>query len=908
MKRPLPDSDPEVRLTALLLGELPPEEAAALRAELAADADLRALHDRLAETIGLLRENFAADTAPERLAPAKRATVLRAFRESRSAPAQGRDTVRAVSFSWRRVAAPLGLAAAVALGVGMLWLKFQEPRELFYAAAPTEKALPSRENAKQPADRMPAFADARSSGGAPANPPPAPLAADGGGGGYGGSEVKSGGGGMGGAVAPGRQAGRSPKSAAPARDRFSAGKPEPRSRKNVRGSGKPMAEGYVLDKLITEGHGLVPPPALQIVPEPAKASQRLGESRARALASQETAAEQEELASPSLDRSALASRDAPTELDLRPRQNKAGPPASATASAAGGRVTAGRSLTRSSEAADQKSNADLGLQFRRRISPPTPAQPEAAPPPTSAPAGKSALAQRGTPPATSIAPMPESLTRQNEAELAADHFFPETRKKKRLARTYGLASNAEVEGKTLKQQLAAAPPPSATPLPEVLTAANPFSTFSLNVSDVSFQLARAALDQGRLPDPARIRSEEFVNAFDYHDPEPPPGRRVGLTWERARFPFAHHREVLRLALKTAAEGRAAGRPLNLVLLLDRSGSMERADRVAIVGIALEVLGRQLRPGDRLSVVTFSRRAHLWADGVSGEAAQAALRRVTKIPPEGGTNLEEAMKLAYATAERHFLPGGVNRVVVLTDGAANLGDVSPTRLRALVEQYRRKGIAFDAFGVGWEGYNDQLLETLTRHGDGRYAFLNSREAAATGFAQKLAGALRVAAADVKVQVEFNPARVVRHRLVGFQQHRLTKEQFRDNTVDAAELGAAEAGNALYLIEPREDGEGPIGYVRARYRVPGTNRYAEREWMLDYPGPAPALRDAPAGLRLATAAAVFAERLARSPYAEGVNLAELEQLARGAAREYPNDPRPAQLVQMIQAARRLPGFTR
>ena len=164
--------------------------------------------------------------------------------------------------------------------------------------------------------------------------------------------------------------------------------------------------------------------------------------------------------------------------------------------------------------------------------------------------------------------------------------------------------------------------PAAIPQPEVQTSDNAFSTFSLNVSDVSFKLAGASLEKGLMPEPATVRSEEFINAFDYRDPEPPPGVPVAFAWERAQYPFAQNRDLLRFSIKTAALGRQPGRPLNLVLLLDNSGSMERADRVRIIREALRVLAEQLQPQDKLSVVTFARTPRLFADGAPGNDAGA----------------------------------------------------------------------------------------------------------------------------------------------------------------------------------------------------------------------------------------------------------------------------------------------
>lgn len=446
---------------------------------------------------------------------------------------------------------------------------------------------------------------------------------------------------------------------------------------------------------------------------------------------------------------------------------------------------------------------------------------------------------------------------------------------------------------------AAVPAPVAQP--EVQTSDHRFSTFSLNVTDVSFKLAAASLEQGARPEPASIRSEEFLNAFDYRDPEPPPGNPIALAWERARSPFAHGRDLLRLSIKTAAQGRPANSPLNLVLLLDRSGSMERADRVQIVQEALRILARQLQAQDRISVITFARTARLWAEGVAGDQAEESLARVGSLTPEGGTNLEAALDLAYQTATKQYLANGINRVVVLTDGAANLGDVNPASLQQMVDTHRRRGIALDCFGIGWEGFDDDLLQVLSSHGDGRYGFLNTPEEAAHGFAGQLAGALQVAAADVKVQVEFNPGRVTAFRQIGYAKHQLTQEQFRDNTVDAAELGAAESGNALYVVQVDPNGQGSLGTVRVRFKTPGTAAYSEQEWTLPYAGNAPALDEAGSALRLAAVATAFSEWLAASPYAAEVTPDRLLALLQGVPETYAPDPRPKKLEWMIRQSK-------
>jgi len=447
------------------------------------------------------------------------------------------------------------------------------------------------------------------------------------------------------------------------------------------------------------------------------------------------------------------------------------------------------------------------------------------------------------------------------------------------------------------------PPP--TPQPEVLTRENAFSTFSLNVSDVSFKLAAASLEKGQMPEPASIRSEEFINAFDYRDPEAAPGVPIAFAAERARYPFAHNRELLRFSVKTAAAGRQAGRPLNIVLLLDNSGSMERADRVSIIREALRVLAGQLQASDTFSIVTFARTAQLRVDGIPGNQAAAASEEIAKLTPEGGTNLGEALDLAYETALHHYLANGDNRVVLLTDGAANLGDVNPDALKQKVEAHRQQGVALDCFGIGWEDYNDDLLEVLTRNGDGRYGFINKPEEADTEFVAQIAGALHVAAADVKVQVEFNPQRVTSYRQIGYAKHQLTKEQFRDNTVDAAEIAAQEAGNALYTIETNPEGSGSIATVRVRYKVPGTVEYREQAWDVPYTGSAVAMDQASPAMRLASTACAFSEWLATSPFASDVSTDELLKYLSGVPQVYGADKRPAKLEWMIRQAKSISG---
>jgi len=436
---------------------------------------------------------------------------------------------------------------------------------------------------------------------------------------------------------------------------------------------------------------------------------------------------------------------------------------------------------------------------------------------------------------------------------------------------------------------------------EVSAADEPFSTFSLHVSDSSFKLAAAAMERGEVPDAEGIRPEEFYNAFDYGDPAPAATEPVACVFEQSAHPAFPQRNLMRVAVRTGSAGRAQTTPLNLTLLLDNSGSMEREDRAAGVGQAVEQLATLLQPGDKVTVAGFSRQPRLLVDRLDGGQAAQLNGVVAQLPSEGGTNLEEALVLGEELAKRQFVEGAQNRVVLFTDGAANLGDADPESLNGRIEGLRQNGISFDAAGFGADGLNDRLLERLTRNGNGRYYVVDEPEEAGEGFADKLAGAFRPQAENVKVQVVFNPSRVGQYKLIGFEKHRLKKEDFRNDSVDAAEMASEEAGVALYQFEVLPEGEGEIGEVSVRFRDVSTGEMVERTWTIPYDSAAPAFDQAAESLQLAGLAALAAEKLRAAPMSEMVDLGELAPVMGRVAARYPDAPRIEQLKRMIEQLR-------
>lgn len=437
--------------------------------------------------------------------------------------------------------------------------------------------------------------------------------------------------------------------------------------------------------------------------------------------------------------------------------------------------------------------------------------------------------------------------------------------------------------------------PPVVPTTETSAAADPFSTFSLNVSDAAFIIARDAIRRGERPAPEQIRAEQFYNALDYGDPAPAAGEAVATHIEQTAHPVLPGRNLVRIAARVGSTGRAATQPLHLTLLVDQSGSMVRADRQLILEKTLTTLATLLGENDVVHVIGFARQPRLIAEALPGNRASEIRALVHQSAAEGGTNMEAALELAQQIAVRHQKPGAQNRVVLLSDGAVNLGNADPTRLAERITQMRQQGIATDIAGIGSDGLNDALLAELARHGDGRYHIVTPE----TGdrLARDLAGAFRPAASDVKVQVVFNPERVGGWKLIGFEEHRLNTEDFRNDTVDAAELAAEEAGVAIYQVETLPQGRGEIGEVFIRFRDTTTGSIIERSWPLPYDASTPALDQARPSMQLATLAMLTAEKLRGGPLGESIDLTTHRPLIQSLTDHFRHDPAAHELFEMI-----------
>ncbi|MGJ8642617.1 MAG: YfbK domain-containing protein [Luteolibacter sp.] len=469
--------------------------------------------------------------------------------------------------------------------------------------------------------------------------------------------------------------------------------------------------------------------------------------------------------------------------------------------------------------------------------------------------------------------------------------------------TLDVGGELEVEGRipTLDEipvlsRLFKAPEISLADLSEEIPATEePFSTFSLNISDASFQIARAAIEKGEQPDPAAIKPEQFYNAVEYGDPAPSSLEPVAAAIDQTAHPVIPGRNLVRVALRTASTGRSAAQPLRLTLLVDQSGSMVREDRRAAMETALEQLATLLTENDEVTVIGFSRTPRLLADSLPGNQAEKLPELINQTANEGGTNLEQAITLASELALRHKLDSAQNRIVLFTDGAANLGNADPTRLSESIESLRQQSISFDIAGIGATDLNDNLLAELARHGNGRYYLVDENTGAS--LASQLAGAFRPAAENVKVQVVLNPNRVGNYKLIGFEKDRLKTEDFRNDSVDAAELAADEAGVAMYQVETLPEGTGEIGEVSVRFRDTASGEMVERTWTIPYDPSAPAIDKADEKTQLATLSLLAAQKLQGGPLADAINLRNFSETLARLKQTYAKDEKTTQMLTFI-----------
>jgi Ca-activated chloride channel family protein len=368
---------------------------------------------------------------------------------------------------------------------------------------------------------------------------------------------------------------------------------------------------------------------------------------------------------------------------------------------------------------------------------------------------------------------------------------------------------------------------------------NPLSTFSIDVDTASYSNVRRFLAAHQRPPRDAVRIEEFLNYFPYRYAPPAAKRGEGTappfatSLEVAEAPWAPNHRLVRIGLK-GREVSAATRPVaNLVFLLDVSGSMAAANRLPLAKEAMRLLVGKLRPDDRVAIVTYAGQSGLALPSTPVARAREILDVLDGLSAGGSTNGGMGIQLAYDIAKANFAPGGINRVILCTDGDFNVGVTGDGELTRLIEDKAKSGVALTALGFGMGNYKDAMIEKLADHGNGNYGYIDTRREAEKLLVEQVNGTLLTIAKDVKIQVEFNPALVASYRLIGYENRLLKKEDFNNDAVDAGEIGAGHTVTALYEIVPVGAEDKPTASAppvdELKYRVAETGNRSEKKFV-------------------------------------------------------------------------------
>ena len=426
----------------------------------------------------------------------------------------------------------------------------------------------------------------------------------------------------------------------------------------------------------------------------------------------------------------------------------------------------------------------------------------------------------------------------------------------------------------------------------------PLSTFSVDVDRASYSNVRRFLTHGQLPPRDAVRIEELVNYFPYNDPAPAPGGApLRVTTEVAAAPWNTQHDLVRIALRARDVDMRRAAPSNLVFLIDVSGSMYGPGRLSLVKQALGLLVNELREEDRVAITVYAGNAGLVLPSTSGADKQRILAALDGLEAGGSTAGGAGIRLAYDVAQKNFVAGGNNRVILCTDGDFNVGQSSDGELVRLIEDRRREGSFLTILGFGMGNYKDAKMEKLAGAGNGNYGYIDDLLEARKMLVKEMGGTLFTVAKDVKVQVEFNPERVQAYRLLGYEDRLLRDEDFSNDAKDAGDVGAGHTVTALYEIVPAG---APLdvtlhGVARLRYqRVIGHRspsdellhvalRYkapdGDRSELATYP--VRAERRSPSEtMRFASAVAGFGMLLRESPLAGSLTWPQMLEIARGA----------------------------
>jgi Ca-activated chloride channel family protein len=452
---------------------------------------------------------------------------------------------------------------------------------------------------------------------------------------------------------------------------------------------------------------------------------------------------------------------------------------------------------------------------------------------------------------------------------------------------------------------------------------HPLSTFSIDVDTGSYANVRRFLNRGRLPIPQAVRVEEMINYFTYgyagpRDQEKP----FNVTTEVAPTPWNRHTHLLQIGLKAYEVPRTKRPASNLVFLIDVSGSMMGATKLPLLKSAFRLLVNRMEAHDRISIITYAYDTELTLDTTAGDKKYQILNTLDGLKASGGTNGGAGIQLAYKQGKKAFIPGGINRVILATDGDLNVGIVDFDDLKALIRQRRDDGIELTTLGFGTGNYNDRLLEQLADSGNGNHAYIDNLSEAQKVLVEELNATLMTVAKDVKLQVEFKPATVAEYRLIGYENRKLARKDFSNDKVDAGDIGAGHTVTASYEIalvgspgrrlenlryKPRKAIKGntsELAFVRIRYKQPQKTASRLLEFPVMTAAIKPSLAQTQPRFRFAAAVAAFGQILKGGSYTGDM---ELDAVAKLAGSSLAHDPQGfrREFVRLVKMAGSLKG---
>jgi Ca-activated chloride channel family protein len=454
-------------------------------------------------------------------------------------------------------------------------------------------------------------------------------------------------------------------------------------------------------------------------------------------------------------------------------------------------------------------------------------------------------------------------------------------------------------------------------------ASNPVSTFSIDVDTGAYSNMRRWLNQGQLPPEDAVRVEEFINYFNYDYPLPE-SRQLPfrVSTEIAPTPWNNNTRLVRIGIQGYKVQRDQLPASNLVFLIDVSGSMTSADKLPLLQQALGMLVGQLDRRDSISMVVYAGASGVVLPPTHGDQKADILNALQQLQAGGSTNGAAGIQLAYQMAQQNFIPNGVNRVILATDGDFNVGLASTEELIDLIQRKRKAGIALTTLGFGSGNFNDHLLEQLADEGNGNYAYIDRLSEAKKVLADELSATLMTIAKDVKIQIEFNPARVSEYRLIGYENRMLNEEDFANDKVDAGEIGAGHRVTALYEISltgstgqrlparryqtdntPDEQSgssfSNELAHLRIRYKLPGeTESKLIESPLMDGGINAPGSES----FNFAASVAAFGQKLRGGTYLEDFSYADIAELARQSRGDDPHGYR-SEFMQLVSLAETL-----